>query len=121
MGVMPSPATSAQAPEGPSGPATPGPADEGLRVERQGRRWLLWSFLACPCHLPVSLGVLGAVLAGTSLGAMLRDHAIIAGAVLTTAWLAGTGYGFHLIGRARRAGGACPVRRRGTGTAQPLP
>jgi len=65
--------------------------------------------------------VLGAVLAGTWLGAVLRDYAIVAGAVLTTAWLAGTGYGFHLIGRARRAGGACPVRRRGTGTAQPLP
>jgi hypothetical protein len=74
--------------------------------------WLVWSFLLCPCHLPLSLGVLTAVLAGTSFGAVLRDHTWAAGAVITATWLAGTGYGFHLIRRAQRAGGACPVPQR---------
>lgn len=79
------------------------------RLERRGRWWLVWSFLFCPCHLPLSLGVLGAVLAGTSLGAVLRDHAWIAGSILTLTWLGGTAYGLRLIRRAERAQGACPL------------
>jgi hypothetical protein len=98
------------------------PADHGYnvaidqpgahRLERRGRLWLLWSFLLCPCHLPLSLGVLSAVLAGTSFGAVFRDHAWVAGTVLTVTWIVGTGYGFHLIRQAQRANGACPVARR---------
>lgn len=79
-------------------------------LERRGRLWLLWSFLLCPCHLPLSLGVLTAVLAGTSLGAVMRDHAWIAGTVITVAWILGTGYGFRLIRQAQRSKGSCPVR-----------
>ncbi len=81
-------------------------------LERRGRLWLLWSFLFCPCHLPLSLGVLTAVLAGTSLGAVLRDHLWVAGTVITLTWILGTGYGFRLIRRAQRTGGACPVPQR---------
>ncbi len=81
-------------------------------LERRGRKWLIWSFLFCPCHLPLSLGVLAAVLAGTSLGAMLRDHMWIAGSVITVTWLVGTGYGFRLIRQAERANGACSVSKR---------
>lgn len=80
-------------------------------LERRGRRWLLWSFLFCPCHLPLSLGMLAAVLTGTSLGAMLRDHAWVAGTLLTVTWIAGTGYGFRLIRLAQRTNGACPAPR----------
>lgn len=31
-------------------------------LERRGRWWLVASFLACPCHLPITLAVLGTVL-----------------------------------------------------------
>jgi hypothetical protein len=79
-------------------------------LERRGRAWLLWSFLLCPCHLPLSLAVLTTVLAGTSFGVVLRDHAWVAATVITTAWVLGTGYGFRLIRQADRANGACPVR-----------
>lgn len=79
-------------------------------LERRGRAWLLWSFLLCPCHLPLSLAALTAVLAGTSLGVLLRDHLWVAGSLLTLGWLVGTGYGFRLIRQAERAGGACPTR-----------
>lgn len=82
------------------------------RLEHRGRSWLLWSFLFCPCHLPLTLGVLTALLAGTSLGALLRDHTWIAGSLLTATWVLGTGYGFRLIRQANRTGGACPVPRR---------
>ena len=84
----------------------------GPALERRGRSWLLGSFLFCPCHLPLSLGVLTAVFAGTSLGAVLRDHAWVAGTLITLTWVLGTGYGFRLLRQAQRAGGACPVSRR---------
>ena len=84
----------------------------GPALERRGRSWLLWSFLFCPCHLPLSLGVLTAVFAGTSLGAVLRDHAWVAGTLITLTWVLGTGYGFRLLRQAQRAGGACPVPKR---------
>lgn len=82
-------------------------ADAGL--ERRGRRWLLWSFLLCPCHLPLTLGILTGVLAGTSLGAVVRDNRWAAGAVISATWVIGTAYGFVLIRRAQRSGGACPT------------
>lgn len=80
-------------------------------LERRGRAWLLWSFLLCPCHLPLTLAALTAVLAGTSFGVVVRDNAWIAGALITAAWVGGTGYGLRLIRQAERAGGACSVRR----------
>lgn len=85
--------------------------DLGSALERRGRGWLLWSFLLCPCHLPLSLAAIAAVLAGTSAGIVLRDHIWVAGALITAAWVVGTGYGFRLIRQAKRAGGACPTRR----------
>jgi hypothetical protein len=70
---------------------------------------LLWSFLLCPCHLPLTLGILATVLAGTSAGAVLRDHTWVAGGIITVTWLVGTGYGFRLIRRSQRSGGACAL------------
>jgi mercuric ion transport protein len=87
---------------------------QATAVERRGRRWILGSLLLCPCHLPVTLGILAAVTAGTALGAFLRDNLVLAGLVITAAWLAGTARGFLLVRMAKR--GACPLpppRRRG--------
>ena len=84
----------------------------GAALERKGRWWVFGSFILCPCHLPLTLAVVSTVLAGTSAGAVLRDHAWTAGAVVTAAWLLGTGYGFRLLRRAQQAGGACPVPRK---------
>jgi hypothetical protein len=94
----------------PTEPSAPLPVvDVGITppLERRGRAWLLWSFLLCPCHLPLTLAILGTVLAGTSAGALLRDHTVVAGAVITAAWVLGTGYGFVLIRRSQRDGAAC--------------
>lgn len=75
-------------------------------VERRGRRWILGSFVFCPCHLPWTLAILGGVLGGTALGAALRDHAVVAGVVITAAWVAGTARGFWLVRQAET--GTCP-------------
>jgi len=76
-------------------------------LERRGRRWIFGSFAFCPCHLPLTLGILATVSGGTAAGAVLRDHAWLAGAVITAAWVAGTWRGFRLVRRAQQ--GACPL------------
>lgn len=85
-------------------------AIESPELEKRGRLWLIVSFLACPCHLPLSLGILAVVLGGTALGAAVRDHALVAGIIITSVWVAGTGRGLWLIRQAERTGGACPAR-----------
>jgi hypothetical protein len=80
-----------------------------LGLERRGRWWVFGSFLLCPCHLPLTLGVLTAVFGGTWLGSVLRDHAWIAGTLITVSWVLGTAYGFRLLRRAQATNGACPV------------
>jgi hypothetical protein len=81
-------------------------------LERQGRRWLIWSFLACPCHLPLTLGILATVLGGTALGAALRDHVWLAGGIVTSVWVAGTARGFWLIRKGQRGELTCAVPAR---------
>lgn len=99
------------APAPPSAFATPPAAPiDGVVLERRGRAWLLWSFLLCPCHLPWTLAIAATVFGGTSVGVVVRDHPWIAGILVTTAWVLGTAYGFRLIRRAERAGGACATR-----------
>jgi hypothetical protein len=60
---------------------------------------MIASFTACPCHLPLTLAALTAVLGGTAAGALLRDHVVLAGAVITSVWLLGTARGVWLLRR----------------------
>lgn len=85
------------------GPATSGPAP----LERRGWRWIFGSFALCPCHLPLTLGVLATVLGGTAAGAVLRDHIVLAGVVSTAAWVAGTWRGFRLVRLGQQGAPAC--------------
>jgi len=85
------------------------PPGDTITTERRGRRWLLISFLACPCHLPLTLGLLAGVLGGTALGAVLRDHAVLAGTIIAVTWAAGTARGLWLIRQAERGQLTCPI------------
>lgn len=76
-------------------PLTPEQAD------RRGVLWIAGAFVLCPCHLPITLWVIGAVLSGTALGAVFTGHLFVAGAVISLSWLAGTLHGFNLMRRAR--------------------
>lgn len=82
---------------------------EGERLERTGRRWLLWSFILCPCHLPWTLAVLAAVFGGTSLGVVLNQHRTLAGVTIAVLYAIGVGIGFRYL-RQAKARGACRVR-----------
>jgi cytochrome c biogenesis protein CcdA len=76
-------------------PLTPEQAD------RRGVLWIAGAFVLCPCHLPITLWVLGALLSGTVLGAIVRGHLFFAGAVISITWLVATLHGFNLMRRAR--------------------
>ena len=71
------------------------------QVEKRGVLWIMGAFLICPCHLPLTLWLAATLLGGTALGVALRSHPVIAGTVITLAWLAATWRGFHLLRWAR--------------------
>ena len=76
-------------------PITPEQAD------RRGIAWIIGSFVLCPCHLPITLAVIVALLSGTAIGALVRGHLYVAGAIISILWLAGTLHGFNLMRRGR--------------------
>lgn len=93
-----------------SGTADLEPVDEspgGPITEQRGRWWIFGSFVLCPCHLPLTLGILLSVLGGTAIGGLLRDHALTASLIITLGWVVGTANGFRLVRHAQR--GTCPV------------
>ena len=67
------------------------------KAQRHGIAWVMGSFLFCPCHLPLTLGLLAAIFGGTALGAVLVHYSLIAGVVITLIWAAGTWYGFRKL------------------------
>jgi len=83
-------------------PAAP---DPDVR-ERQGRRWLIWSFIFCPCHLPISLAVLAAIFGGTAFGTVISRNTLGVGLAFGAVYAVGVGIGFRHI-RAATAGRNC--------------
>jgi mercuric ion transport protein len=75
------------------------------RRERRGLATIIGAFVICPCHLPLTLALLGVVLGGTAAGALLREHVWLAGSIITLVWAALTWRGLWLV----RNGRSCPV------------
>jgi len=73
---------------------------------RRGFAWVLGSFVVCPCHLPLTLVLLATVTAGTTFGALLHAHIVLAGVVITTVWAFGLWRGLGLL----RQPPACAAR-----------
>jgi hypothetical protein len=73
--------------------------------------WILaiTGVLACPCHLPLTLPFLLAVLGGTALGSILQQKTDLVVAVATAYFLAAIGLGLSLLrrGTAREDHRAC--------------
>jgi hypothetical protein len=63
--------------------------------------WLVGGFLFCPCHLPLTLALLGVLLAGTVIGAIVQQHVLWVAVLTTVVWLAATWYGMRLLNRPR--------------------
>jgi hypothetical protein len=75
-------------------------------TERRGRRWLIWSFIFCPCHLPLSMAVLAMIFGGTAFGALISRNTLAVGVVFGLVYAVGVGIGFRHI-RAATAGRDC--------------
>ena len=71
------------------------------KQQQRGTLWVIGSFVFCPCHLPITLGLLAAIFSGTALGALVVHYSIIAGTITTLIWAVGTWYGFRQL-RARQ-------------------
>jgi energy-converting hydrogenase Eha subunit G len=65
----------------------------------RGLLWVAGAFVFCPCHLPLTLWLLAAVLAGTTTGALVQGHPFVAGTLTTLVWLVGTWHGMRLMRR----------------------
>ncbi len=70
---------------------------------KRGERWLVLSFIFCPCHLPWTLGLLALLGGGTALGGFVRGNGVVIGVAVTALWVAGTWKGCALIRQAERA------------------
>jgi hypothetical protein len=53
------------------------------RAENRGLARLTGAFVICPCHLPLTLAMVGTLLSGTAIGAFITGHSVVAGVVIT--------------------------------------
>lgn len=86
---------------------------EHSALEKRGRRWLIWSFIFCPCHLPLSMAVLAALFGGTAFGSLVSRNTLGTGLVLGAIYLTGIAIGFRYLRQATKgidcSDGACTL------------
>lgn len=70
--------------------------------ERRGRRWLMVSYLFCPCHIPLTFALLSATFGGTAIGAAATGSALWLGIALTTIYALVLWRGFRQIRKAKQ-------------------
>ncbi len=88
-------------------------APDAKRLERKGRRWLIWSFVFCPCHLPLSMAVLASVFGGTAMGTLISSNTLGTGIVFGSIYAVGVGIGFRYLRKATKgydcSGDTCTI------------
>lgn len=52
------------------------------------------AFIACPCHLPLTLPLLISLTAGTAFGAWLAHNTVLVGVIATVAFIGGLALAF---------------------------
>jgi hypothetical protein len=82
----------------------PLPAGQAAQEDKRGIAWIVGAFAICPCHLPLSLGLIGTQLSATAVGALINRHLHIAGGVITLVWLVATWHGVSYVRSSRRTG-----------------
>ena len=73
------------------------------RLEKRGRWWLALSYVLCPCHLPVTLGLLGVAFGGSALGTIVAGHTTWIGIALTAGYAVVLWRGFRQLRRSKQA------------------
>lgn len=71
-----------------------------LQIWRVAKGYLAGAvaFVACPCHLPITLPLLIALTAGTAFGAWLEHNAVTVGLISTVVFIGGAVLAFKWIG-----------------------
>jgi len=81
--------------------------------ERQGRKWLAISFIFCPCHLPVTMAVLGVVFGGSAFGTLVGRNTFAVGLVFGAVYAALLFVGFRHLRAATKgidcSAGECSI------------
>ena len=77
-----------------------------VALERRGRKWLIWSFIFCPCHLPITMAVLAAIFGGSAFGTLISTNTLGVGLIFGAIYAAGVVVGLRHI-RAAVAGRNC--------------
>lgn len=67
--------------------------------ETKGWAAVAVGFVACPCHLPITLPILISLTAGTAMGAWLSNNTFLFGSILTVIFLGGLGIGYYWINK----------------------
>ena len=75
---------------------------DARRLEKKGRWWLVLSYVLCPCHLPVTLALLGVAFGGTAFGSIVAGNAGWVAAVMVALYAAVLARGFTHLRRAKR-------------------
>src|SRR5262245_16855154 len=85
-----------------TGPQCSYDAAAARRLEKRGIAWIAGAFLICPCHLPLSLWLIGVLVSGTAIAPFVLGHSVLVVSSILVAWLGVTTYGVHLLRAARR-------------------
>jgi len=87
------------------------------RREKRGRAWLVASFVFCPCHLPVSMAVLGVLFGGSAFGALVGRNTLGVGLVFGVVYAVLLGVAFRHLRAATKgvdcSDGECVLPRNG--------
>src|SRR5262249_21780891 len=78
------------------------------RLRARGYVWIASAFLVCPCHLPITLWLVGSAVAGPAPGPWVPGPRLLAARPLPAAWVRGPRSGRR---PPRAAHGAAPARR----------
>src|SRR4051812_24349707 len=65
--------------------------------QRRGLLWIVGAFAICPCHLPLTLWLVGSLFASTALGGAMGHHQTAIALFITFAWLLATLRGILLM------------------------
>jgi hypothetical protein len=82
---------------------------DARRAENRGRLLLVVSYVLCPCHLPVTMTLLGAAFGGTAAGAYLTADAWRLGILLGLAYALVLWRAFRHLRRAKALAGGGPI------------
>lgn len=76
-----------------------------MSIWHQVKGWVavITAFVACPCHLPITLPLILSLTAGTGLGAWIANNRDLFVALLTVYFLAGLGLGFYWFNKEEKS------------------